>query len=41
MEDLNSTNGTCKNGLMLAPHERVEVESEDEIWFGKQQFIFR
>ena len=41
LEDLNSTNGTCKNGLMLAPHERVEVESEDEIWFGKQQFIFR
>lgn len=41
LEDLNSTNGTCKNGLMLAPHEKVEVEAEDEIWFGKLQFVFR
>ena len=41
MEDLNSTNGTYKNGIMLLPHEKVEVQPEDEIRFGKLQFIYR
>lgn len=41
MQDLNSTNGTYKNGIMLAPHEKVEVLPEDEIRFGKLQFIYR
>lgn len=41
MEDLNSTNGTYKNGIMLTPHEQVEVLPEDEIRFGKLQFIYR
>lgn len=41
VEDLNSTNGTFKNGIMLAPHEKVEVFPEDEIRFGKLQFIYR
>lgn len=41
LEDLNSTNGTYKNGIMLAPHEKVEVLPEDEIRFGKLQFIYR
>lgn len=41
IEDLNSTNGTYKNGIMLAPHQKIEVFSEDEIWFGRLQFIYR
>ena len=41
VEDLNSTNGTYKNGIMLAPHEKAEVFPEDEIRFGKLQFIYR
>ena len=41
LEDLNSTNGSFKNGIMLVPHEQVEVLPEDEIRFGKLQFIYR
>ena len=41
LEDLNSTNGTYKNGMMLAPHEKVEVLPEDEIRFGKLSFLYR
>ena len=41
MEDLNSTNGTYKNGILLAPHEKVEVYPEDEIRFGKMGFVYR
>lgn len=41
LEDLNSTNGTYKNGVLLAPHERVEVFLEDEIRFGKLSFLYR
>lgn len=39
--DLNSTNGTCKNGIMLSPNRKIEVFAEDEIWFGRLQFIYR
>lgn len=39
--DLNSTNGTYKNGMMLAPNEQVEVLPEDEIRFGKLSFLYR
>lgn len=39
--DLNSTNGTCKNGIMLSPNQKIEVLAEDEIWFGRLQFIYR
>lgn len=39
--DLNSTNGTFHNGLRLQPNQKVELEPEDEIQFGKVTFIYR
>ena len=41
LEDLNSTNGTCKNGLQLQPYEKRLLENEDEIMIGKVLLIFR
>lgn len=41
LEDLNSTNGTFKNGLRLEPYERRKLETEDEIKCGNVTFIFR
>lgn len=41
MQDLNSTNGTYHNGMRLNPNEKVILEPEDEIGFGRAQFIFR
>ena len=41
LEDLNSTNGTCKNGLRLQPYEKRKLESEDEVRLGKVVLIFR
>lgn len=41
MQDLNSTNGTYHNGLRLKPNEKVVLEAEDEVGFGRVQFIFR
>lgn len=41
IEDLNSTNGTFKNGLPLKPHEMVVIAPEDELRFGKAQFYYR
>lgn len=41
MQDLNSTNGTYHNGLRLKPNEKVMLEAEDEIGFGRAQFVFR
>lgn len=41
IEDLNSTNGTFKNGLPLKPHESVVITPEDELRFGKAQFYYR
>lgn len=41
LEDLNSTNGTYKNGILLAPREKVRVEPEDQLQFGKLKFLFR
>lgn len=41
LEDLNSTNGTFKNGLRLKPYERRKLEAEDEIMLGKKELIFR
>lgn len=39
--DLNSTNGTCKNGFRLPPNEKVLLEEGDEISFGKIRFCYR
>ena len=41
MTDLNSTNGTHKNGLRLDPNETVPIEAGDEIRLGKLNFYFR
>ena len=41
MQDLNSTNGTYHNGLRLRPNERVMLEPEDEVGFGRVQFVYR
>lgn len=41
IEDLNSTNGTFKNGLRMLPYERRKLEAEDELRFAKSEFIFR
>lgn len=41
LEDLNSTNGTFKNGLRLQPYERRELEAEDEIKVGRVLLVFR
>lgn len=39
--DLNSTNGTFKNGVRLDPHESVLIEEGDEIRFGRMSFCYR
>lgn len=41
IEDLNSTNGTFKNGLQLQPYERRELEEGDEVRLGRVMLIFR
>ncbi|MBQ7919613.1 MAG: FHA domain-containing protein [Lachnospiraceae bacterium] len=41
LEDLNSTNGTYKNGLRLQPYEKRKLEEHDEIRFGKLEYIYR
>lgn len=41
MQDLNSTNGTYHNGLRLKPNEKVVLEPEDEVGFGRVQFVYR
>lgn len=39
--DLNSTNGTFKNGMRLAPNASERIEPGDEIRLGKLKFIYR
>lgn len=41
MQDMNSTNGTFKNGIRLDPNEMVAIEPGDEIGLGKLKFIYR
>lgn len=41
MTDLNSTNGTFKNGLRLQPNTTEILEPGDEIRLGKLKFIYR
>lgn len=41
MTDMNSTNGTFKNGLRLQPEETVEIEPGDEIRFGNLNYCYR
>ncbi len=39
--DMNSTNGTFKNGLRLEPNETVAIEQGDEVRFGRMTFCYR
>ena len=41
LEDLNSTNGTYKNGLRLNPYERRALDEGDEIKCGRCTMVFR
>ena len=41
LEDLNSTNGTFKNGLRLQPYEKKKLQSGDEVKLGRVLLIFR
>ena len=41
LEDLNSTNGTYKNGLRMQPYEKRKLEEGDEIKLGKVILFFR
>ena len=41
LEDLNSTNGTFKNGLRLQPYEKKKLETGDELKCGRVTLIFR
>lgn len=41
LEDLNSTNGTFKNGLRLQPYEKRKLESGDEMKCGRVTLVFR
>lgn len=41
IEDLNSTNGTFKNGLRLQPYEKRKLEKDDELKFGKMEYLYR
>ena len=39
--DLNSTNGTFRNGMRLLPNASEIIEPGDEIRLGKLKFIYR
>lgn len=41
MTDMNSTNGTYRNGLRMQPQETVEIEPGDEVRFGNLNYCFR
>lgn len=41
LEDMNSTNGTFKNGLYLQPYEKRKLQEEDEIRLGTVLLIFQ
>lgn len=41
IEDLNSTNGTFKNGVRLQPYEKRKLEIGDEIKIGKIVLLYR
>ena len=41
LKDTNSTNGTCINGIRLAPNEQRVIEVGDEIRFGSLNYALR
>ena len=40
LEDLNSTNGTFKNGLKLKPYEQKKLSKGDEIRLAASKIYF-
>lgn len=40
LQDLNSKNGTFKNGVVLEPNEKVQLHQGDEIGFANLQYIY-
>lgn len=41
LTDMNSTNGTFKNGLRMQPQETVAIEPGDEVRFGNLNYCYR
>lgn len=41
LTDMNSTNGTFKNGLRMQPQETVEIEPGDEVRFGSLNYRYQ
>ena len=41
LTDLNSTNGSMKNGIRIQPNELVELQAGDEIKFGRVTFTYQ
>lgn len=41
IEDMNSTNGTSKNGVRMKPYEKKILNEGDEIMLGKMKLTFR
>lgn len=41
LQDMNSTNGSYKNGIRLTPNEVVNIDPGDEIGLGKLKFVYR
>lgn len=39
--DLNSTNGTCRNGFRIPANQKILLEEGDELTFGKIRFYYR
>lgn len=40
VEDLNSTNGSIKNGLRLIPGEAIPLNPEDTLVIGNKEFVY-
>ena len=40
LQDMNSRNGTYKNGVLLEAEELAEVYPRDEIQFGRLRFTY-
>ena len=41
LEDMNSTNGSAKNHVPMAPYEKRKLQREDEITLGAVNILFR
>ena len=39
LEDLDSTNGTCINGTILAPRTPAPLRVNDRVTFGAEEFV--